>query len=252
MARLFSEFVDECRSNLMLVETTIVRVYTELLASNKSFVAVDGGAHHAYHTRKMAQLGGCRQVLAVEADPWTLRALYRAIDEVPESARVKIKVIESALQQDPSIKQVSWMSSISHPGRSGVSSIWQNDESVEFRDHMFVDATTIDTLCRNAIAPVGLIKLDLEGGDFMALRGGSETLLRDRPIVVFENSRKAPGIYGFSTIDVAQFFESVDYVPMAFSGEIPNQSDWFSFWEMWAAPKEQANALRHAIKSAIS
>jgi len=45
---------------------------------------------------------------------------------------------------------------------------------------------------------LSFIKLDLEGGEYDALRGGRDTLLRYKPLVIFEYAPKAaPTNYGY-------------------------------------------------------
>lgn len=250
--QLFDEFREICRAKLMQVETAITDVYTAEMPVIEPFSAIDGGAHTGYHTVRLADLPACRAVVAVEADPFTVQKLVAKVERQSDLRRGKITIIQKALQEDRDRETVQWMSSSSHPGRSGVSSIWQKDEAVTFRDQMSAEATTIDKLSRDLPAPVRMIKLDLEGGDFMALKGAEATLRHDRPLVVFENSIRAPGIYGFTIADVIAYFDSVDYVPFTFGGEIATEETWFQFWEMWAAPRERAEALQRRLKLVIS
>ena len=143
------------------------------------------------------------------------------------------------------------MSSSSHSGRSGISSIWQDDKTVDFRDEARVSATTIDNLLKNETDRCGLIKLDLEGGDFMALLGAITTLRQDRPLVVFENSNRAPDIYGYDIEQVESFLRTVGYAAIGFNGEVAKKENWFAFWEMWAAPIEEAEALQSRLKTVV-
>lgn len=96
-----------------------------------------------------------------------------------------------------------------------------------------------------------MIKLDLEGGDFMALRGAEATMRRDRPFIVFENSIKAPGIYGFTVADMISYFESVGYSPVTFFGDVATEESWFALWEMWAAPLESVGRLSDCLRIAV-
>jgi FkbM family methyltransferase len=245
------QFTARCRANLMDVETSIVKTYTSLLSNQQPFTAIDGGAHVGYHTERLAKLPNCNLVIAVEADPWTVLRLQKKIVSLDDDTRPKIRIVQNALQEDQYRDNVTWMSSSSHPGRSGVSSIWQADTTVTFRERMDVAATTIDKLAANAERPTAMIKLDLEGGDFMALRGAEATMRRDRPLVVFENSNRAPGIYGFSIHDMLQYFDSAGYVPVTFFGDAATESTWFKFWEMWAAPKEVAEGLSKRLREVV-
>jgi FkbM family methyltransferase len=40
------------------------------------------------------------------------------------------------------------------------------------------------------------IKIDVNGGEFQVLRGGRETILRHKPIIVFEHGAGGPDVYG--------------------------------------------------------
>lgn len=240
-----------CRADLMKVELAIVRTYTTLLAGHAPYIAIDGGAHAGYHTERLGRLRNCGRVIAVEADPFTVVRLRSRVDLFDEALKAKIEVVEAALQEDAGLRSVTWMSSPSHPGRSGISSIWQNDHSVQFREKMTVAATTLDSLAASLSNRVGVIKLDLEGGDFMAIKGAVETLRRDRPYIVFENSNRAPGIYGFSIGEFADLFSSIGYKPLTFFGESATEGNWFDFWEMWAAPEEREEEARGVLETTI-
>lgn len=249
----FDAFKKICRERLMEVETALVKTYTTHLRGRGPYVAIDGGAHTGYHCSRIARFDECQRVHAVEADPFTSLKLQARMTELDDELRLKIRFVEKALQEDHFASHVTWMSSSSHPGRSGISSIWQNDESVTFEAERQVPATTIDRLLSEERGPrCGLVKLDLEGGDFMALLGGLNTLRRDRPLVVFENSIRAPEIYKYNVAEVAAFLKAVGYVPIGFDGAVAEPENWFRFWEMWAAPREDAEALMLRLKEVVS
>lgn len=248
----FDDFKALCRADLMQVETAIVKTYTTHLAKEAPYAAIDGGAHTGYHCTRIAKFDACQRVMAVEADPWTVLKLREKVALLDEGPRSKIVIVEKAVQEDEDRDAVQWMSSSSHPGRSGVSSIWQNDKAVEFRETRNVQATTLDKLAIEAGQPVKLVKLDLEGGDFMAIKGGAKLMRRDRPLMVFENSNRAPGIYGFTIGDVAAFFEQAGYRAITFGADPATESNWFQFWEMWAAPIEDAERLATRLREVVA
>jgi len=239
-----------CNSSGKIEQTFLRKVYTSMLDRYADYAVVDGGAHKGVHTRRFANLTGCRAVLAVEADPHTFGVLEQFMADFPEERRDKVRLIQMALQDRSDRTSVSWMSCESHPGRSGISSIWQKDPDVTFRPEATVAATTIDRLRAGAGFPVKFLKLDLEGGEFTALQGASETLARDRPIVVFENSRRATQIYGYTIEDVLAFFERHGYAVVTSFSQMATPKTFFRFHEVWAAPQDTAEVLvRHLRKA---
>ena len=60
-------------------------------------------------------------------------------------------------------------------------------------------------------APIAFIKLDIEGGEYHALRGATKTLWKWRPVIVFEAGPKSTGQYGVSPNDLYEFFASLSY-----------------------------------------
>lgn len=54
--------------------------------------------------------------------------------------------------------------------------------------------------------PVAFVKIDVEGGEFHALRGAVRTIRRCRPVIVFEAGSKSTGQYG---VDPEEVFELI-------------------------------------------
>ena len=49
---------------------------------------------------------------------------------------------------------------------------------------------------------IAFIKIDVEGGEFHAIKGGIETIRRSRPVIVFEASSRSTGLYGVKPDDL--------------------------------------------------
>jgi FkbM family methyltransferase len=49
---------------------------------------------------------------------------------------------------------------------------------------------------------IAFIKIDIEGGEFHAMKGGIETIRRCKPVIVFEGSNRSTGQYGVKPDDV--------------------------------------------------
>jgi FkbM family methyltransferase len=59
--------------------------------------------------------------------------------------------------------------------------------------------------------PVDLIKLDVEGGEYHALRGAVRILANHRPLVIFEAGARSTGQYGVRPQDFTSFFAGLGY-----------------------------------------
>jgi FkbM family methyltransferase len=54
---------------------------------------------------------------------------------------------------------------------------------------------------------IAFIKIDIEGGELDAIKGGIETIRRSRPIIVFEAGRRSTGEYGVTPAELYSFAE---------------------------------------------
>ncbi|MBK9733693.1 MAG: FkbM family methyltransferase [Saprospiraceae bacterium] len=58
---------------------------------------------------------------------------------------------------------------------------------------------------------VTLIKIDVEGGEMGVLKGAKQTIIRSRPVILFEFGLGASDVYGTSPQEVHEFFTSLNY-----------------------------------------
>jgi FkbM family methyltransferase len=74
---------------------------------------------------------------------------------------------------------------------------------------------TVHTAKMDDVLPVDLkvdlIKIDVEGGEMLVLDGARETLIKHRPIVLFEHGLGASDYYGAGPEQVYAYFEGVGY-----------------------------------------
>jgi FkbM family methyltransferase len=79
-----------------------------------------------------------------------------------------------------------------------------------------IAATTIDTYTKDLGIRIGLIMLDLEGGELHALRGASEQLARNGPHIVFEVHRSyVDWSNGLRNTEIVQFLAALGYTVLA-------------------------------------
>jgi FkbM family methyltransferase len=94
------------------------------------------------------------------------------------------------------------------------------------------DSETIAVPTRKIDTVVGeealaFVKLDLEGADFLAIRGAINTIRRSLPIIVFENSRKwAARCYGYEKEEFFGLFDELDYRIIDLHGRELRSENW--------------------------
>ena len=185
-----------------IFESLIERCYTAELRLGSA--AVDGGAHAGMHTAPMAHLvGSGGRVLAFEPVPSLAAELRQQFAATPQ-----VRVYEMALSDREGT--VSFQHIVNEPS---LSSLFKRDLGSVYPDletkELEVEQTTLD---RFADVPVCFIKLDLEGNDYLALRGAQALLERHRPLVAFEcNRRDTAAQMGYDAAVFFGFFASVDY-----------------------------------------
>ena len=75
-------------------------------------------------------------------------------------------------------------------------------------DELTVDTDLLDNLIPGDV-PIDFIKIDVEGAEFPVLRGGEKTIIRCKPVIVFEFGIGAADHYGVKPEAVYDFITSV-------------------------------------------
>jgi hypothetical protein len=112
---------------------------------------------------------------------------------------------------------------VSNPAYSGLRRR-RYDRPEERVEEIVVRTARLDELIpRNA--PIHLIKIDVEGGEFHVLKGGVETVRRNRPFVVFEFGVGGADWYGIQPEDMYRLLSDcgldVSLISDWLSGEAP-------------------------------
>lgn len=131
--------------------------------------ALDIGAHRGAYVSELLKL--CADIVAVEPIPVLADFTQRLYPKV----RV-VRAVASDLEGELELRipDIAWGLASAAP---------ENRLSNLPGKTIKVPATTIDRL---ATAPVGFIKIDVEGHELSVLRGGFATLERDRPVLLIE------------------------------------------------------------------
>ena len=208
--------LQEFQKNQPLYEIVVGELIAKVPAMGSS---VDCGAHMGLHTKKMLEKSNSAPVVAIEAIPELAAYLRNAF-----CSDLRLRVIEAAVSRED-----GWTKFSVAVGAKGFSGIRPRENvGVDNWRKIDIAALSLDSIAKSEmLESVGLIKADLEGGEFDALRGAVETLKRDRPFVVFENGlRLSADLYGYSETDFFDFFTHIDYCVFDFFGNLVTQNYW--------------------------
>lgn len=222
----------------LLFEATVRRIYERWLKPGDR--AVDGGAHKGVHLLPMARaVSRSGFIYGFEPIPDLAAKLEKRLKA--EGVRY-VSIRRKALSDTKGIATFRLFAN--RPAYSGLKRRQSSfsDEEGGLQE-VPVKKTTLDREIP-FFRSIHAIKLDLEGGEFHALKGAKRILKRSRPLVVFENGRQAAAnIYGYTADDYFQYFDAVGYDVYWLSGEHFIQQDWRlnrKCWEFVALPREEA------------
>jgi len=239
-------FVRYCRRFGLSYERVIEAVYRRASEHWQPGFAIDGGAHKGLHTLPLARLEPIRTVLAFEPSGEVAAFLEGRLRSFPH--RDKVEVFRAALQDDPGRKSVTFNISTTHPGRSGINPILKDRTDTEYGAPVEVAAATIDGTCLSRPGGCRFIKLDLEGGEYNALRGAAALLKRDRPLIVFENGLHAPEIGGYTREAFLDLLDDAGMVVVTAFGDVGTPETMRDFWYAWAGPRSEERRLRMMVR----
>ncbi|MFO0875564.1 MAG: FkbM family methyltransferase [Phycisphaerales bacterium] len=160
--------------------------------------ALDIGAHRGDILKEMLVFAPKGRLFAFEPIPHLAKALRENFPTVD--------VKQLALSDAPGTSTFQYV--VNAPAYSGLRPR-EYDRSDPVVEELTVQVETIDRVVP-ADVRVALMKLDIEGGELDAMRGGLETIKRGRPIIIFESGRRSPA-YGTGPDDYLEFFDRIGY-----------------------------------------
>lgn len=166
--------------HLMPAREEKVREVTERCVGPRA-VFVDGGANIGFYSILAARRAGPDgRIVAFEMMPDTAAMLRQ---NIAVNGALTIEVVERALSDQSGRKVCATV----EPGQNGQASIVK--DSCNGRKTIEVETITLDEALAG-YGPIDLIKLDLEGAEFAALKGAQSVLARTRCVVFESNERE--------------------------------------------------------------
>lgn len=198
-------------------EDIVKAIYSAILKPGD--LAVDCGANYGLHTFPMSELvGPSGRVVVVEAIPDLAAGLV-------QRGFLNIDVKATAIGAAPSRASFSVVrDGIGYSGLRERSNL--PGDLAGSVDVIDVPVVTLDSLLADRRQPVRFVKMDIEGGEPHALQGAT-SILRDRPLVVFENSRERDAnLYGYTSEDWFSLFDTTDFAVFDLFGRRFCRNDW--------------------------
>lgn len=218
-----------------IFENIIQRIYSKILVGGS--ICIDGGAQHGLHTIPMARLvGETGQVLAFEPIEESMRILHSKLHK--HSLEKSVCLFNYAIADHNGLEDFTIIAD--EPGYSGLQDRGYCPESKRVvRDTITV---TIDTIFSQMnYQRLDFLKLDIEGGEFHALKGACQSIKSFRPIIIFEHAREASAkLYHYTANDFFTLIGQLGYALYDILGVPFTQNDWEKDtpWYFIAMPKE--------------
>ncbi|MBI5920063.1 MAG: FkbM family methyltransferase [Betaproteobacteria bacterium] len=192
-----------------------------LAAANGCRVIFDVGANVGYYaaqfSKRMAEDG---IVYAFEPVPETYQTLIKNVEL--NCLKQKIKTFQLGLGQAPD------QAKIFLPGFSGsAAASLMNLHPEEDSREVTVKIETLDNLfSQSGLDRLDLIKMDIEGAELMALKGGLKTIEKHKPVLFIELLRKWSKPFGYHPNEVIALLSGLGYQCWTFDNDrmMPFQS----------------------------
>lgn len=169
-------------------------------------ICLDIGAHAGAWLFPLGRMvGPSGTVIGFEALPYYANVLRMTKAVVGTS---NVKILNNAVTQDGAPVHMIWKdpSGGRLTGRTHIAGRGENAAAgVE------ITGVTIDSVCAPLVGRIGFVKIDIEGAELGALRGGSATLARHRPVVFSEVVETHLNRYGHTAAMLFEFFAQLDY-----------------------------------------
>jgi len=201
-------------------------------------VAVDCGANLGIHTLQMARAvepGGL--VVAIEPIGELVARLREEMREslLPENL---VRIVQCCVSN---ARGTADFYQIDHPLQHGLSGLRKREySSGVVAKPVVVEVRTLDDLCAD-LPRLDFLKLDIEGAEFDALRGGMRILRKFRPVIAMEQSQTDPQYFGYSWAELLAFLEEMEYQLFDFFGLAYARAEQLQncmVWDFVALPRE--------------
>jgi FkbM family methyltransferase len=177
-------------------------------AIRPGMTVLDIGANVGAHALPMASWAGeTGRVYAFEPTDWAFRRLQKNRSLNPSVSQSLVPVqcaLTDGASEIPKAFHSSWnlmQNENPHPVHGG--RLETASQAAFISLDQFID--------KNAITKIDVVKMDIDGFEMQALRGGTNTIKKYRPFVLFELCPHVLKEHGTNAEDLIEFFRSIGY-----------------------------------------
>ena len=161
----------------------------------EDWVVVDVGAYIGLHTLTISKLA--KSVISFEPQP----LIHQCLKNTLEKQKIKnVKLYHTALSNKNGTTNI-------HTNNNGDASL-EGIRDIKFAMSFPVDMNTLDNY---NIDKINLIKIDVEGHEWEMLEGASNTILKNKPIIILETFKTKKNINNLNKF-ILQYNYNLTYI----------------------------------------
>ncbi len=130
-----------------------------------------------------------------------------------------VSIYKNALSSSQGETEFNWVRNA--PAYSGIKQRSYAIKNPEI-EKISVQLTTLDE-CGKNFPPTQLIKIDVEGAEFLVLKGAVNFVKQHRPVIIFEFGLGAADHYGVEPHEIHQYFSELNYELNTLAGFLKNE-----------------------------
>lgn len=119
----------------------------------------------------------------------------------------RVTILQNALSDSNSIAEFNWVKNA--PAYSGIKQRSYAIKNPQI-EKIQVQLVKLDD-CGVNFPATKLIKIDVEGAEFMVLNGAKNFIQKHRPVIIFEFGKGAADHYGVEPYDIHGYFSEINY-----------------------------------------
>ena len=175
-------------------------------------VILDIGAHFGRYTVPLAHTVGPQgKIFSFEP----VESAFKMLSRIVDALKLKnVEVFNCAMGDGETAMQmvIPLKDGVEVQSRAALDSGNRTDADLAGCHIQEVDCETIDAFVeRKQLAKLNFLKCDVEGAEYMVMKGGQKTLRTLAPVVLLEIEARHTEAFDYTPTEIAEFMKSLDY-----------------------------------------